>query len=94
MGQYGRNNDRGVLANSAMGEMMENDELGIPVLSKLRSCSFDTPPYFFLRDEIFPLKTWLMRSLLGKLDDNQQIFNYRLSRACLIIENTSTLQSE
>ena len=77
-----------MLANSEMGEMMENDKLGIPAPSKLRSCSFDPLPYFFVGDEIFPLKTWLMRPLPGKLDNNQRIFNYRLSRASLTIGNT------
>ena len=88
LGQYGSNNDCGVLANSATGEMMENDRLGIPAPSKLRSCNFDLLPYFFVGDEIFPLRTWLMRPLQGKLDDNKRIFNFRLSRARLTIENT------
>ena len=42
----------------------------------------------FVGDEIFPLKTWLIRPLPGKLDENQRIFNYRLSRVCITIENT------
>ena len=42
----------------------------------------------FNGDEIFPLKTWLMRSLPGKLGENQRIFYYRLSRARLTIEST------
>ena len=83
--QYESSNDCDVLAYSAMGEMMENDKLGTPAPSKLRSCSFDPLPYFFVVDEIFPLKTWLMRPLPGKLDNNQQIFNRRLSRARLTI---------
>ena len=87
LGQCGSNNDCDVLANSAVGEMMENDKRGIPAPFKLRSCSFDPLPYFFVGDEIFLLKTWLMRSLPEKLDDNQRIFNYRLSRARLTIEN-------
>ena len=88
LGQYLSNNECGVLANSTMGEMMENDKLGIPAPSKLISSSFDPLPYFFVGHEIFPLKTWLMRPLPGKLDENQQIFNYRLSRARVTIENT------
>ena len=84
LGQYGSNNDCGVLANSAM----KNDKLVVPGLSKLRSCSFDPLPYFLVGDVIFPLKTWLMRPLPGKLDGNQRIFNYRLSRARLATENT------
>ena len=71
-----------------LGEMTENDKLGILAPSKLRSSSFDPLPYFFVGDETFPLKTWLMRRLIGKLDDNQRIFNYRLSCVSLAIENT------
>ena len=55
LGIYGNNNDFGVLANSTMGEMIENDRLGIPAPSKLRSCSFDPLPYFFVGDKIFSL---------------------------------------
>ena len=81
LGQYESNNDCGVLANSAMGKMMENDKLGIPAPSKLRSCSFGPLPYFFfVGDEICPLKTWLVRPL-------PEIFNYSLSLALLTIEN-------
>ena len=64
-----------MLANLTVGEMMENDKVGIPAPCKLRSGSFDPLPYFFVGDEIFPLKTWLMRPLPEKLDDNQQTFN-------------------
>ena len=94
LSQYGSNNGCGELANSAMGELMENDKLGIPAQSKLRSCSFD--PFavfcfffsFFVGHEIFPLNIWLMRPLPGYLHDNQ---HYKLSRACLTIENTFEL---
>lgn len=30
LGQYGRNNDRGVLASSQMGEMFEDELLHVP----------------------------------------------------------------
>nr|XP_047135232.1 putative nuclease HARBI1 [Hydra vulgaris] len=40
-------------------------------------------------DDIFSLKTWLMKPYPGKnLTVQQRVFNYRLSRACRTIENS------
>ena len=48
-----------------------------------------TLPYVLVSDEFFPLKHWLMKLLGGKkLDEKQEIYNYRLSRCCRAIENT------
>ena len=41
----------------------------------------------YLGDEIFPLRTWLMKPFPGWLDDPQKMFNYRLSRVRRKIEN-------
>ena len=38
-------------------------------------------------DEIFPLKTWLLRPYPGVLTEFQRVFNYRQSRARRVIEN-------
>ena len=80
-------NDCGVLADSETGEMMKNDKFSIPSTCKLRPCSFDPLPHFcWGRD--FPFENLGNDASTRKLDDNQQIFKYRLSRAHLTIENT------
>ena len=60
----------------------------------LRSCVLHDftkeMPFFLVGDEIFSLKHWLMRPYAGKqlTDETRKHFNYRLSQAWRIIENT------
>ena len=52
-------------------------------------------PFFLVRDEIFPIKTWLMRSY-PRTDlscDKKKIYNYRHSRARRVIENAFGISS-
>ena len=89
VGQFGSNNDSGILANSKMGEAIENGSLKVPDFAKINA---DTGkiPYYFIGDEIFPLKTWLVRPYPEKAivdDEEKKIFNYRQSRARRVIKN-------
>ena len=68
LGQYESNNDSCIFANSKMKEIIEEKRLSIPLPSTFKSFDFDPLPYFFVGNEIFPLKTWLMRPYPGKLD--------------------------
>ena len=63
--------------------------MNIPESEKIPGDELELP-YFLVGDEIFPLQTWLMRPFSGKalINETRKIFNYRLSRARRMIENT------
>ena len=89
LGQYGSNNDSGVLLRSEINDRFERGTLNLPEPATLNGCKFNPLPYFMVGDEIFPLKTWLMRPFPGKsLTEEQAVYNYRHSRARRTIENT------
>ena len=87
VGQYGGNNDSGVLRNSPIGESFSSNLLQVPAPATVPGYRYDPLPYFLARDEIFPLQTSLMRLFPGKLSEDQHIFNYLLSRALRVIDN-------
>ena len=89
LGQYRSKNDSGVLMNSELGKKLEQGTLSIPQATSLDGCLYDPLPYFLVGDEIFPLKTYLMRPYPGStLTEKKFVYNYRHSRACRVIENS------
>lgn len=90
VGSYGRTSDGGALANSTFGQALRDGTLGLPQDALLPSAEHLGPqPHVFVADEAFPLRRDLMRPFPGhNLSSRQRIFNYRLSRARLIVENT------
>lgn len=51
-------------------------------------CGLPQLPFYLVGDEIFALKPWLLRPYPGKnIEEEESIFNYRLSRARGVIEN-------
>ena len=72
LGQYGSNNDSGILANSKMGDLFETNSLNVLGDSNLDDSSIINLPYFLLSDEIIPLKKWLMRPYPGKNASEQE----------------------
>ena len=85
IGHYGKDNDAGIFSQSTLYSMLDNDELPLPEPSLLHG---KPVPHFIVGDEIFPLKTWLMKPYGGKeLTVPQRVYNYRLSRARRTIEN-------
>ena len=81
VGQYGSNNDAGVLANSSIGKKIVEGEMSIPPPRHLEGCLLNPLPCYLVGDEIFSLKTWLMRSYPGQPSEEERILHYRLSCA-------------
>ena len=61
--------------------------IGFPDAEPLPGDDTDMP-YFIVADDTLALRTWLMKPFSGRnLNDQQHIFNYRLSRARLVVQN-------
>nr|XP_039248879.1 protein ALP1-like [Styela clava] len=88
IGNSGRHSDGGVFSNSRLGKGFDQSILNIPGQQTLPGTS-ESIPLYFAADDAFPLKIGIMKPYPGRaLDRSQKIFNYRLSRARRIVENT------
>ncbi|CAM4573446.1 unnamed protein product [Leuciscus chuanchicus] len=89
VGGYGRTSDGGILANSAFGQALRAGTLHLPPDHPLPGAEDREPqPHVFMADEAFPLRRNLMRPFPGRtLPPERRVFNYRLSRARLVVEN-------
>lgn len=88
VGDFGRTSDGGVYSGSALGRAMEAKTLSVPADCPLPGSGAQGPmPYTMVGDAAFPLKTYLMRPFPGRqIPQWRRIFNYRLSRARMVIE--------
>ncbi|XP_047135391.1 uncharacterized protein LOC101237669 [Hydra vulgaris] len=78
-GSYGRDNDASIFNESKMGKVFKNNLFKLPK-NRMLSNGTQVPPVL-LGDDIFALKSWLMKPFSGKnLTIKEHIFNYRLSR--------------
>lgn len=89
VGGYGKSSDGGIFSKSNLGKALEKNNLHVPGPRPLPN-SDDIVPFVILGDEAFPLKENLLRPYPGSTardNENQKIFNYRLSRARRVVEN-------
>ena len=93
IGQLESNADGGVFSRSAFGKAFLNGEWDLPEPKALPNApEVGILPYCIVGDEAFPLRPDLMRPYPRKAKQNlpqdKAVFNYRLSRARHIVENT------
>ncbi|XP_039459435.1 protein ANTAGONIST OF LIKE HETEROCHROMATIN PROTEIN 1-like [Oreochromis aureus] len=88
VGGYGRTSDGGILANSTFGQALRAGTLHLPPDQPLPGGEHrGAQPHVFVADEAFPLRRELMRPFPGRLLPlEKRKFNYRLSRARMIVE--------
>ncbi|CAN7950339.1 unnamed protein product, partial [Ixodes hexagonus] len=96
VGHNGSEADGGVFRRSDLQRKIEKNLQGIPLDAALGSVG--SMPFFFVGDEAFPLRTYLMRPYPRKSQFEQthqrRIFNYRLSRARRVVENTFGIMAQ
>lgn len=89
VGAYGSNSDGGVFARSNFGQALYDGNLNLPRGEANLPGSTIKTPCFFVGDEAFQLTRNMMRPYPGhNLSFKKRIYNYRLSRARRIIENS------
>ncbi|ELU02501.1 hypothetical protein CAPTEDRAFT_29740, partial [Capitella teleta] len=89
IGAPGSCSDARVFDRSRLGRSILNGLHGIPPDAPLpRAPHFGKLPYVVVGDEAFPLHHHIMRPYPGRgITQEQQVFNYRLSRARRVSEN-------
>lgn len=61
VGNYGSNNDSGVLSHSTMRQALEAEQLNLPNPEPLEGRTDHPFPYFLIGDEAFALKQWMQK---------------------------------
>ncbi|XP_036145912.1 uncharacterized protein LOC105834758 [Monomorium pharaonis] len=89
IGTYGRRSDGGIFKECQFGKKFEQKKMNVPD-AEIVSENGPTLPYCLVGDEAFPLKDYLLRPYpeRGGLTKEKAVFNYRLSSARQMIENT------
>ena len=92
IGAYGSNADGGIFANSIFGDQFLERRLDVPDAAPILGYpEAGLMPFVLLGDEAFPLRIDLMRPYPGRgymlLPENEDTFNYRLSRGRHVSEN-------
>ncbi|XP_034001047.1 protein ANTAGONIST OF LIKE HETEROCHROMATIN PROTEIN 1-like [Trematomus bernacchii] len=86
VGGFGRSSDSGSLRNSAFGESLRDGSLQLPPDTVIPGAE-RLLPHVFVGDEAFPLLDNVLRPFPERqITRERRMFNYRLSRARLVVE--------
>jgi len=89
IGAQGRNSDGGIFKNSEMGHRFSEGLMNLPPPSIIDPAHTQPLPFVIVADEAFQLNSFTMRPYPGRnITPERRIFNYRLSRARRVVENT------
>ena len=87
LGGTGSASDAQIYNDSELKELAESGSLGLPFPDPLPH-DYQDVPYFFVGDDAFALRETMMKPYSKRnLNDDERIFNYRLSRARRVVEN-------
>ena len=94
IGSYGRFADGGVFNSCSLANALENDkQLNIPADCRLPG-SNAISPFVIVADDAFAMKRYLVKPYSSRnLNQEQRIFNYRLSRSRRVVENAFGIMS-
>lgn len=90
VGSFGREGDAGIFQKSSIGQSIREKHFNVPGPKLLPNTNIEMP-HVFLGDEAFPLLDNLLkpyRRADASVDKTKAIFNYRLSRARRLVENS------
>ena len=95
VGSPGSNSDGAVLRNAKFGRALFEEKLDVPDAQEMPYCPDLVLPFVVVADEAFPLSPNLMRPY-PKIRNaiipwDQQVYNYRHSRARRIVENAFSI---
>ena len=77
IGEFGSQNDSFIFNSSHLCRLFEEKKLDVPGPSNLPNSNVSFP-YYLVGDEIFALRSWLLKPYAGNnLDSREQYFNYR-----------------
>lgn len=87
VGANGSASDAGMFKCSSLRESTKDSLIGFLDPEPLSSDDAEVP-YFFIKHDVFPLCSWLMKPYSHRyIEVKNRIFIYRLSQTCQVVEN-------